>query len=365
MISWRHVARPALVRIVLLCGLFFLAHGSSAYAQSIVVMVNDEPVTSYDVTQRQRFLAMTSGLSEKMRARLKSDETKEEFRAFMMEKQPSTKEEAQELQKQFVAKLQQQVVASASNSMRKEAIDQLVEERLMLQAARDQKIEISDDQVNQALTRMAESGGEKRTLNEFLASFTSQGVNPVTLKERIKAQTAWRELIRRVYGSRVRTLSDATATVAPSSSAGSALVDVEIVKFSAAAGGNQQAVALRLVEAEELRKAFSSCDKLGAQLKGKNGVTTQSVKKANIKDFNGDVQAALTQAKPGEMTPPVIRGDLIEVHAVCSKTVAVAPKKNQKEADAGDRVQEEFQLYSRRHLKDLKDRALLKYPKSG
>lgn len=365
MILNRKSAQRVLPALLLIAGMFSLTCSPSAHAQSIVVMVNDDPVTSYDVAQRQRFLALTSGIGSKIKARLKSDKTKEEFRAFMLERQPKSREEARELQKEFVKKLQKKVIANSSGAMRKEAIDQLIDERLMLQAAKERKIVISDDQVNKALTNMAQGGSQKRSLKEFLASFRSQGVNPVTLKERIRAQTAWRQLIRNLYGPLVRSTVDTELPTISKNTDGGTVVDVEIVKLSANSNGNQQAVALRLVEAEEIRRNFSSCKSLKGQLKGKSGVSVKSVKKAKLTNFQGDVRAALSKAKPGDMTPPVIKGNAVETHAVCAKTVAVSPKKNKKKSGADDDIQKEFQLYSRRHLRDIKDRAHLKYPKSG
>jgi peptidyl-prolyl cis-trans isomerase SurA len=355
-----HVSWPIglALSIVLLC-----AGLSGAAAQSVVVLVNDEPITSYDVAQRQRFLAITSGLGDKMRAALKSEDTQAAFKAYMMEKRPSSKEEAQELQKEFVANLQQKVVANSSSSMRKQAIEQLIDEKLMLQAAKEQKITVTDDEVNESLTRMAQGGSKKNTLDEFLAQFKSQGINPVTLKERIRAQTAWREVVRRVYGSRVRSAVSTVTTDAPAD--GGTVVDVEIVKFAVSSGADQQAVAKRLVEVEKIRKGFSNCGALPALVKSVNGATLQSVKQAKIEDFRGDVRAALTKAKPGEMTPPVISGNVVESHALCTKKVSVASGKVEKKSEERDKVQEEFQLYSRRHLRDMKDRALLKYPKNG
>ncbi len=352
-----HVSWPS--RLVLF-GLVLFGHLPGAMAQRIEVLVNDDPITSYDVAQRQRFLAMTSGVGDKIRERLQSDETKEAFRAYMTEKRPQSREEAQELQKKFVAKLQQDVVASSSGAMRKEAVEQLVEERLMMQAAKDQKITVSDADVNESLTRMAQGGGRKSTLEEFLEQFRSQGVNPATLKERIRAQTAWREVVRRVYGSRVQSSVSRVETTEPQSDGGT-LVDVEIVKLALPAGGDQTVLARRLVEAEDIRKGFSTCPALSAQIKGKSGITVQSVKKANIKDFSGDVRAALGKAKPGEMTPPIINSGHVETHAVCTKQVSVATGKTEKKDEGRDKMQEEFQLYSRRHLKDMKDRASLKF----
>jgi peptidyl-prolyl cis-trans isomerase SurA len=350
---------------LMVSGLFLLVFTQGAAAQSIVVMVNDDPVTSYEVAQRQRFLALSSGLGDRMRERLKSEATKEEFQAFMAKNQPQTKEDAEKLKQKFVEKLQQDVVASASSSMRKEALDQLIEERLMMQAAKDKKIDITEDELIAALTRMAEGGGQKRTLEEFQNSFRAQGINPSTLKDRIRAQLAWRDLIRQLYLPLVQSTVSAVGSVVSGEDEGT-LVDVEIVKLTVPSGEDQKAVAGRLVEADAIRKNFSSCDKLRKQLQGKNGVSVESVKKAAIENFSGDVRAALAKAKPGDMTPPVIKGKLIETHAVCSKTVGASKKSKQKSAEPEENErQEKLQLYSQRHLRDLKDRALLKYPKSG
>lgn len=358
-----HASWP--LRLVL-GGLLLVAGASCAGAQSVVVLVNDEPITSYDVAQRQRFLAVTSGLGDKMRARLQSEETKQAFQTYIKEQRPKSKEEAQELQKKFVAQIQQQVVSNASGAARKDAVEQLIDERLMLQAAKEQKIIITDAEVNETLTRMAAGGQKKNTLDEFLGQFREQGIDPVTLRERVRAQTAWREVVKRVYGSRVRSAVSATESAdnAPANGAGT-LVDVEIVKFTMPANADQKLVAQRLVAAEQIRKRFSTCAALPAIVKEVSGATMQSVKQAKLEDFKTDVRTALIKAKAGEMTPPIISGATIESHALCTKKVSVASGTSEKKSESKDKLQEEFQLYSRRHLKDMKDRALLKYPKNN
>jgi peptidyl-prolyl cis-trans isomerase SurA len=348
-------------------GLLLLAFLQCASAQSIVVMVNDEPVTSYDVAQRQKFLALTSGLGDKLRAKLQSEDTKEAFKAYMMEKRPQSREEAQELQKKFVAQLQQQVVSSASKSMRDEAVEQLINEKLMLQAARERKVIVADDEVNQALTRMAEGGGQKRSLQEFLSSFTSQGINPSTLKERIRSQIAWRELIRGLYGPLVAsTVSSTSATPAKEESSTTTVVDAEIVTLTVSGGGgNQKALAARLVDADQIRKNFASCAKLKDQVKGMSGVKIKSVKGAKIDTFGGESGTAVASANPGDMTSPSINGDKVETVAVCAKKVVADDSKKkpeQKKNKEADERQDKLQLYSQRHLKDVRARALLKYP---
>jgi peptidyl-prolyl cis-trans isomerase SurA len=349
-----------------LAGIFLIFGAGMCAAQSIVVLVNDEPITSYDVAQRERFLALTSGLGDKLKARLQSEETKEKFRAFMTKERPTSKEEAQALQKKFVAGLQQEVLSSSAGSMRKQAIEQLVDERLMLQAAKDNKIIVTEDEVTQTLTRMAEGGQRKLSLNEFLDQFNEQGVNPSTLKAKIQSQIAWRQVIRRVYGSRVQSSVSTVETVS-SNDSDAAAVDVRVVSLTVPAKAEQSVVAQRLLDADQIRQRFTSCDKLDAIVKGVQGASAKPVKSGRLSEFRGDVKAALEQAQPGQMTPPVIVGAAIESHALCAKKQTVAAGKNtEKKPDPNaDKTQEEFQLYSKRHLKDLKDHARLDYPKSG
>jgi peptidyl-prolyl cis-trans isomerase SurA len=336
---------------------------TTANAQSIVVMVNDEPITSYDVAQRQKFLALTSGLGDRMRSRMQSEETKNAFRAYMTENRPQSKEEADALQKKFVSRIQQQVISGASKAMRKEAVDQLIDERLMIQAAKERKVEIAEDELDRALTDMAKRGG-KGSLQEFLASFKAQGINPVTLRERIRAQLAWAQLIRGLYGPLVQSTVSAVGSTVPSDESAT-LVDVQIVKLSASKG-DQKALAGRLVEAEEIRKNFSSCAQLAGQVQGRNGISLQKVTKAKLRDFSGDVQAALSKANEGDMTPPIVKNDAVETVALCSKEVLAATTGEKKRASSGgDERAEKMQLYAERHLKDIKARAHLKYPKSG
>ncbi|MGF1621984.1 MAG: SurA N-terminal domain-containing protein [Rhodomicrobiaceae bacterium] len=343
--------------------LLLLALPSSAGAQSIVVMVNDEPITSYDVAQRQKFLALTSGLGDRMRNRMQSEETQEAFRAYMTENRPQSKEEAEALQKKFVSRIQQQVISGASKAMRKEAIDQLIDERLMIQAAKERKIDIAEDELDRALTTMAQRGG-KASLKEFLASFKAQGVNPVTLRERIRAQLAWGQLIRGLYGPLVQSTVSAVGSTA-SSDESATIVDAYIVKLTASKG-DQKALAGRLVEAEEIRKGFSSCSQLAAQLQGRSGVSVQKVTKAKLKDFSGDVRAALSKANEGDMTPPIVKNDAVETVALCSKQVLAAKTDDSnRDSGGGDERADKMQLYAERHLKDIKARAHLKYPKSG
>src|SRR5690606_19350315 len=92
--------------------------GGSGRGQGIVMLVNDEPLTGYEIEQRATLMAAGSGGGQDMRARaearwkqiIQDPKTNERFQQYLREKQPSSREEAAALQKQFVGGLQKNML---------------------------------------------------------------------------------------------------------------------------------------------------------------------------------------------------------------------------------------------------------------
>lgn len=130
-----------------------------AALEGVAVLVNDQVISYTDVRNRARLILLSLGV----------------------EPDEETARQAQE-----------------------RAIDGLIEEKLQL--AEFKKLtegkEISDEEVNQSLQNVARQNGA--TLEEFLADLAARGINPQTLKDQMRADIAWRQLIGGRYGSRIR-----------------------------------------------------------------------------------------------------------------------------------------------------------------
>src|SRR5262245_36715718 len=131
--------------------------------QAIVLLVNDEPITAYEIQQRANFLAlqvgggMTPELKAKAEARwaqlIKDPKLNERLQAVMRERKVASQEQAQAVQKEFVMKLQRDMLdqlqresrAAIMPKLRKEAQEELIDERLKLQEAKRGGIEITDE----------------------------------------------------------------------------------------------------------------------------------------------------------------------------------------------------------------------------
>lgn len=126
--------------------------------EGIIAVVNDDPISFSDVRQRARMLLLSLG-----------------------GRQP-TQEQIQQITSQ--------------------ALEQLIDEKLQLQEAREYEVEISDADINNAVGNLARQSGMTR--EDLLNSLLQAGINPNSLEEQTRADIAWRRIMGGLYGSRIR-----------------------------------------------------------------------------------------------------------------------------------------------------------------
>jgi peptidyl-prolyl cis-trans isomerase SurA len=118
---------------------------SAKNEQAIAVLVNDEPITAYEIQQRTAFLALNAGWRARpqgqSRGALGADDQgpklNERLQVLLREKNVKTREEALAVQKEYVTKLQHNMIEQIKREardallpkLRKEAQEELIEER--------------------------------------------------------------------------------------------------------------------------------------------------------------------------------------------------------------------------------------------
>ena len=131
-------------------------------SESVVVTVNDDLVSSYDIVQRMRLLIVTSGI------------------------QPTD---------QNIPDIQ------------RESIRSLVDERLEMQELRSQgktqKFDLvaGDSEVDDEIASIARSNNT--SASQLLAQLAAQGVGAQTFRDQLRAEISWRGWIRGRYGQRL------------------------------------------------------------------------------------------------------------------------------------------------------------------
>jgi peptidyl-prolyl cis-trans isomerase SurA len=349
--------------------------------QTIAVLVNDEPITAYEIQQRTAFLAMQGGdgggpdLKAKAESRwkeiVKDPKNNERLQALLRERNVKSQEEAQAVQKEFVVKLQQNMIEQlrreGRNAMlpkfRKEAQEELIEERLKLQEAKRLGIEISDDEVGRVIKSIAERN--KMTAEQFTQHVKSAGgVEIATMRERLRAQFAWREVVRR-RGQMLVSINERDVErmmSASASEAGQDTVELQVQKVTllTPAPADQTAMARRYAEADALRRKFGGCNTMSGLAKEAAGARYEDLKYIKPSSIPEPTRSMLLSAKDGDMLPPATAGAGIEIYAVCGRRPIQTDAKVREKA-MEELAQKEFDIVAKRYLRDLRQDAHIEF----
>jgi peptidyl-prolyl cis-trans isomerase SurA len=354
---------------------------SRSSSQGIVALVNDEPVTGYEVQQRASFLAVSgggAGITERARENLKNiaqqESTSQRMRAILEETVKAnpgkTREQViaafEERKKAFVQSLQRQAVESAKASLvpkfKKQALEELIDERLKLQEGKRLTLNVSDEEADKIFKGIAERN--KMTEQQFIEHLKGQGIDARTMKGRLRAQSVWRDVIRRKYGPQISvTARDVDKYVeASGAAAGDDQTELQLQKITLSIPGkiDQKIMAKRLEEAETLRRKFRGCKSMKGLAGAVANTTFEDMGYTKVAGVAEPTRSLLLSAKDGEMVPGNLAQSGVELYAVCGRRTVKADEQKRQQVQE-ELTQKEFDVLARRHLRDLRQDAMIEY----
>jgi peptidyl-prolyl cis-trans isomerase SurA len=340
--------------------------GSSS-TQSIVVLVNDEPITGYEIEQRMKFALLgETDLQRRVQAKLKSSGVNDQFKAFAMKRlkadPPKSEAEQQarikQLQGQFVQSIKSQVEAEYRPKAHQLALDELIEERIKMQEAKRLNVIAAQDDVDRVIKGIAERN--KMTPEEFAVHIGKMGANIATMRQRIKASLSWSDVIRRRFGHQISTVGNDVEHIVATPGQDDVQLQVHRILLPLPGKGDQKQVAQRLSEAERLRAQFGGCTTTSGLAAGIGGARFDDLGDRKPATIPEPTRSLLLSAGDNEMLPPAIGEGGVELWAVCGRKVVKAEPTEQKTAQEDSR-QKEFEILSKKHLKDLRQDAHIEY----
>jgi peptidyl-prolyl cis-trans isomerase SurA len=196
---------------------------------------------------------------------------------------------------------------------------------------------------------------------QFAEHFQRMGINIETLKSRFRAQLGWTDVIRRKFSVQVNiTQRDIDQAVSSSAGAGGDQMELQLhrIVIPIPAKLDQKSLAQRFVEAEGVRKQFAGCQSTSAVASKVASARFENVGARPAASIAEPTRSLLLNAKDGEMIPPDITPEGIELLAVCGRKVTRAPEE-QRNQKAAELRQKEFEILARRHLRDLRQDAVI------
>ena len=281
-----------------------------AEAQSVIAVVNGDPITQFDLEQRTKLMQ----------------------------------------------------ISGSKPASRQQVVDELIEEKLKLQLLRRFTIETIDTEVDNAVNNMARR--TRMTPSQFLEQLSKANVSPNTLKSRIKAEIVWTQVIRGRYPSAFQ-ISDKDIEAKLGISDGKAATGFDYtlrpILFIVPRGSPDTAIAARAREAEALRGRFQGCNEGMALARQLRDVAVRTPVTRSTADLSPQLREVLEKTEIGRLTSPEITQQGVEVYALCGKAPSSSENAPGKREVRDQLQQQNFQAQAARYLKELRSQAMIEY----
>jgi peptidyl-prolyl cis-trans isomerase SurA len=340
--------------------------------QSIAVLVNDEPITAYEIEQRAAFLALQGGggggdFKAKAEARWKSivgdPKTNERFKALLQKNNVQSQEDARALQTKFIKDLQANMVAQLKREARAgmlagskgKAREELIEEKIKLQEAKRLNSLADDAEVDRILGGIAERN--KMTIAQFGEHMKGMGVDIKTMRARFRAEMSWREVVRKRFGHLVAiTERDVDQFVANTPMAGQSDVELQVQRITLPLPGavDQSIIAQRISEADGLARQYAGCTSLPG-LAASSGGRYEDLGSRKPSTIPEPTRSLLLNARDGDLLPASVSQSGVELWALCGRKAETSAR----ESAQNELRQKEFEVLAQKHFKDLRQDAAI------
>ncbi|HKO71791.1 MAG TPA: peptidylprolyl isomerase [Bradyrhizobium sp.] len=285
---------------------------STSQAQSVAVMVNGDPITSFDIEQRSKLNYLTT-----------------------------------------------HKVAD-----RQQVINELIDEKLKIKEAKKFGVDPTGSDIDQSYASMSER--MRITPDQLTKSLEAQGIRPDTLKARIKADMVWTSLVRGRYKESLQVgEKDVAAAVkvdgADDKQQGAAFeYKMQPIVLVVPRGSAPAAIEARQKEAEALRNRVQSCAEANAFFKSMpNAAIRETVTKTSA-DIPPVLRELLDKTPIGHLTAPEVTKQGIEMVALCGRnpTTVDTPKKREVREKM---YSQKFEAKSKWYLNEIRKAAMIEY----
>lgn len=234
---------------------------------------------------------------------------------------------------------------------REAVLESLVQERLKIQEAERLGISVSDDEVETAFASVAQR--TRMAPNQLVSALAQVGIDARTLKNRIRADLAWRNVVQRSAGRNARvTEQDMFAAVQADGDPTTELTEYDLVLVTivgSGAGGR----------AGQIRSRFSGCETLDA-VRGLNGVVVKPLGKRRSSELSETYANAVSGVDEGRISSAFQDSGNLNLLAVCGKRTVRDQDGAMREAQQ-ELFSEKLDIASRRMVKDLMQDAIIEY----
>ncbi|MEH6727008.1 MAG: SurA N-terminal domain-containing protein [Hyphomicrobiales bacterium] len=285
----------------------FVSLSIPAQAQSkIVALVNDEPITSYELDQRTKLLKLTT-----------------------------------------------------RTGSRSKALEELIEEKLKLKEAQRRGINPSPQEVDSAFASIASR--TKMSPSQLGQALGKSGVSPEALKSRLRAELAWARTVRARFRGTVNV--EEADVLASARSRGDMERSVkeftlkQVIFIVPKDASDSEAAAVKK-KAQRFHPTIAGCDAVLSQTQSMRDVVVKTVGRRDESQLSGPLLERLTTLQVGMSTEPAPIDEGFEMLVICNIREIASDTAALDEVRT-EMMDKEGQLLARRYIRDLRQDAVI------
>jgi peptidyl-prolyl cis-trans isomerase SurA len=285
------------------------ATAPAAFAQQVAVIVNGDPITTYDIQQRMKLTQLQT------------------------HKTPS----------------------------QEEVLNDLIDDKLKIQIGKRYHVEMSDSDIETAFGEMA--GRMRLNAAQLTQTLGNQGVAAYTIKDRLRAQMVWQQIVRGKFQASLQLNEkeiEQKLEIRKQDEAVGYDYTLQPILFVIPRGSGDEAASIKKRDAEALRARFDNCNSGLAIARGLRDVAVRQPITKNSADLPPALREILDKTPVGKLTEPEVTTEGVQLFALCgkreTKAVSAAKREVQNELYA-----EQFTAKSKRLLAELRKQAMIEY----
>jgi len=297
-------------RLLLVLAALFLAAAPSR-AQNIVVMVNGDPITDFDIDQRSKLDQLTT------------------------QKTPS----------------------------RQEVINELIDDRVKLKEGKKYGVDPGVSDINQSFEGMAQR--MRISTDQLTKSLEVKGVRPETLKARMKSEMVWTSLVRGRFKEKLMVGERDVAQAVQAQTGDKLQVEgteykMQPIVLIVPRGSSPTFLETRKKEAETYRSRIASCEEANSLFRSTPNATIRDSVTKTTAELPDALRKVLDDTPIGHLTAPEVTKAGIEMVVLCSRkpTMIDTPKKREIREKM---YTEKYEKTQKAYLDELRKAAMIEY----
>lgn len=316
--AWRRIA--VVLAVIVLSAAAQPAVTTQASAQSTIrVVVNGTPITSNEINQRARFLRLID-------RRL------------------------------------------GGASLTRKAQQELIDEKLQFAEATRLKLVATDQMVDSAYASIAQR--VKMTPANLSRALTQSGIDPNTLRTRLRAQMLWQQAVMQRFRQQIRIAdSDVVDAIKAQQKAGdkaageqAKTIEYRLQQVILVIPAAQRASALpnRRKEADALRAKVNGCDGLVAAAATLKEAVVKNIGHRTDAELPDNFAEFIAETPVGKLTKPIETTNGLEMLAICERKERESDFSIRTKVE-GDLRQKQGELLTRQYMQELRRFAVIEY----